>query len=133
MARRSNLKSRSLGLLGERRGCRLVTGATLGVVMILLGAAALPIATPRVQADGTEQSDRAVRILRFPRDRSLGTVHIGEGNWNLMVYRHPYKMRWRYFAEATGEVSVPAESLVMLSLQGRGWTDLSPLSELCNP
>ena len=87
------------------------------------------VATTSLAAEPTE-----VRILHFPKDRSLGKLYISTDE---VVKEFAYWFHWtragehhEYLCEAKGEVHVPAGKRLSLRVHKTAWRDLSPLSKL---
>jgi len=75
------------------------------------------------------------RIVRFPKERSLGRLMIQDANAVGNIHAFSYwtgagDSEWEYFAEAQGDVIVPAGKRLSLSIDRNAWQDLSPLKNL---
>jgi Leucine-rich repeat (LRR) protein len=73
---------------------------------------------------GAEQADS--RVIRFPSDRSMGTLYVLDSN---RVDTSRYDS-WELLCEASGKVQVPAGKVLKLYLSKEAGDDLSPLSAL---
>ncbi|MHC4708245.1 MAG: leucine-rich repeat domain-containing protein, partial [Planctomycetota bacterium] len=69
-----------------------------------------------------------VRTLHFPADQSMGALYIEDG-LDTRTYYHS-AMGWEYFADARGNVAVPADKRMRLLIKRAGLKDLSGLSAL---
>ena len=68
------------------------------------------------------------RVLRFPADRSLGSLHVPNRPLKLSL-KYPGRHSddgWVYFGEATGDVTVPADKKIRLNINAAAFNDLSP-------
>jgi Leucine-rich repeat (LRR) protein len=96
-------------------------------IMVLLGIIISPVCS--LAGESAE-----VRILHFPKDRSLGTLYVqgAEIARELMYWFHwtGREDRSEYLCEAKGEVHVPAGKRLSLRSNKVSWGDLSPLSKL---
>jgi Leucine-rich repeat (LRR) protein len=89
---------------------------------------------PGAQVDRSPRTHAGVRILHIPADRSLGKVMIrpaasGEaaGTFDWWIYGP----EWEFIGQAQGDVAIPAEHEVSLSVwRPEGWRDLAPLQQL---
>ncbi len=74
------------------------------------------------------------RVLHFPADRSLGKVVVCEPVPEEPLQGFFYWIRgerWRYWADARGDVMVPVDQWIGLRIERReAWSDLSPLRDL---
>ena len=73
------------------------------------------------------------RVLHFPPARSLGDLCIQDEGTEAIVdvrFRFPSHEGWRYFAQAQGDVVVPAGKRVQLRAISRRANDLAPLQGL---
>jgi len=75
------------------------------------------------------------RIVRFPKERSLGRLMIQDADTVRNIQTFFYwtgagDSEWEYFAEAQGDVKVPAGKRLSLSIDRNAWKDLSPLKNL---
>lgn len=73
------------------------------------------------------------RVIHFPRDRSMGTLWV----WKGLVTKDPFNMtpevmsyRLEYLGEAQGDITIPADKRVMLSISPDACRDSSPLATL---
>ncbi|HUT47000.1 MAG TPA: hypothetical protein VMX36_11990 [Sedimentisphaerales bacterium] len=66
------------------------------------------------------------RVIHFPPDRSMGMLYVLDAN---QVDTSSYD-DWVLLCEATGDVTVPADKVLKLSLNKKAGDDLSPLSAL---
>ncbi|MHC4719786.1 MAG: hypothetical protein ACYSYT_04830, partial [Planctomycetota bacterium] len=79
---------------------------------------------PETETHNQAQS-HGVRLLHFPADRSLGVLYIRDVN-----SKGQSREDWNKFAEAVGDVTVPAGSQLRLDISRTGVKDLSPLKAL---
>jgi Leucine-rich repeat (LRR) protein len=73
------------------------------------------------------------RVVRFPINWSLGTLQVQDESATRKIETFYYWIDgtdWEYFAEARGDVMVPAGKRLSLTVSPAGWRDLSPLSKL---
>jgi hypothetical protein len=73
------------------------------------------------------------RVVRFPINWSLGTLQVQDESATRKIetfYHWIDGTDWEYFAEARGDVTVPAGKRLSLTISPAGWRDLSPLSKL---
>ncbi len=90
--------------------CRVVLAVVCVCFMVMTG-----------QAGG-----QAVRVLHFPKRRSVGTLYVQDCNGA----GARSNLEWEYFSEAIGDVVVPAGSVLRLDWSKEKADDLSPLSRL---
>lgn len=70
----------------------------------------------------------STRTLHFPADQSMGALYIEDGlDTRTLLHSDD---GWVYFADAKGNVSVPADKRMRLLIRHAGLTDLSGLSAL---
>ena len=116
--------------------------------VLLLAALAVPTAlvlTVRAQDEATEtdlqdpdesatgvDDEKAVpaetRVIHFPKDRSLGTVSVGELRTNDPLWWEG----WQVIGPAKGDIEVPIGQAVRLDVDAEASEDISPLVAL-NP
>ncbi len=65
------------------------------------------------------------RVLPFPKDRSIGKVWIIDSTSPVS-----WKLDWKEFAQAQGDVEIPPGKLVQLQVSEKAGGDLSPLANL---
>ena len=71
------------------------------------------------------------RVLRFPADRCVGTVHIQDETVQRQVKGFHYWIdgaEWEYLGPAIGDVSIPGGKRVQLIISEDGWRDMAFLS-----
>ncbi len=104
---------------------RMCRDFVIAFVFLVMG----PPVLSEVPASGAEQ-----RVLHFPADRSMGKVLVCEPVPDRPLEGFFYWIRgedWRYLADARGDVAVPADKWVGLTIeQPEAWSDLSPLRDL---
>lgn len=67
------------------------------------------------------------RVVHFPKDRSMGTLHVLDPNLPDIENTPP---KWELLCHATGDVTVPTGKALRLSPSKEAVEDLSPLSRL---
>lgn len=75
------------------------------------------------------------RIVRFPKELSLGRLTIQDANAERNIQTFYYwteagDSEWEYLAEAQGDVKIPAGKRLLLTIDRNAWKDLSPLKNL---
>ena len=78
-------------------------------------------------------SENGTKVLHFPKGRSMGTLWLQKGRIAAQsFYMGPEVMsiKTEYLAEARGDVKVPSDKKVMLSIGADACRDLSPLTRL---
>jgi len=113
----------------------LAWALVVSIVAVLL-AAGVAFAQSR-PAEMEETETGGVRIVHFPKDRSLGTLKLLDKNRKRQIATffywidgHSWWSDWEYLGEAKGDVTVPAGKFLGLEINPDGWRDLSPLSRL---
>jgi len=114
----------------------------IGIAVALAASAFAAIMDVRAAGDGsatgtatsnTGGSPSAGRTLRFPRNRSLGTLYVQETDAKREIdtfYHWIHGAEWEYFGEAQGDVSVPPQKRLWLAVGKDACEDLSTLSRL---
>ena len=78
-------------------------------------------------------SESGTKVLHFPKGRSMGTLWLQKGRLTAQsLYMGPEVMsiKMEYLGEARGDVKVPSDKKVMLSIGADACRDLSPLTRL---
>lgn len=75
------------------------------------------------------------RIVRFPKERSLGRLMIQDADavrniQTFFYWTEAGDSEWEYLAEAKGDVKIPAGKRLLLTIDRNAWKDLSPLKNL---
>jgi Leucine-rich repeat (LRR) protein len=113
---------------------RFSTSRTLATA--LLGGL-LVVSCPRAQAGADAAGmpgTSGPRVLRFPAERSLGSLMVRPARPEEPIDAQLYWVRdqgWEVLGPARGDVAVPAGSQVFLRIHAaQAWRDLSPLAKL---
>ena len=88
---------------------------------------------PPAKESSISDTQSKQRIVRFPINRSLGTLHIQDVTAirKIETYHHWIDgTEWENFGEAKGDVTIPAGKRLGLTISPKEWKDLSPLSDL---
>jgi beta-lactamase regulating signal transducer with metallopeptidase domain len=80
----------------------------------------------RATVDGTEAAKPDTRVIHFPKDQSMGIVYVGE----LRTTDPLWWQGWEEVGEAKGDVAVPADKDVRLTVNTNGLEHLSFLEAL---
>ena len=79
-----------------------------------------------VYVEDTKANKSGTRIIHFPKDRSMGLVHVGE----LRTLDPLWWQGWEAIGEAKGDVRVPINKAVRLDISTEASEDISPLAAL---
>ena len=111
-----------------KKSKRFTLGPTALVIASLVGALQAAQTSNSTTLKHDVASVRtADRVLRFPADRSLGRLFVRNATeqWDLSA------TGWKEYAEAVGEVAVPAGHAIRLDMRDAATaTDLASLSKL---
>lgn len=125
-----------------RTGTTWALIVSLVVLCLTVGIAFAQTRPDRTEyISATQLPSSEVRIVHFPKDRSLGTLKLLDRNKNRNKKRQiatfdrwidnfSWWADWEYLGEAKGDVTVPANNILGLEISPEGWRDLSPLSRL---
>lgn len=114
---------------GSRHGW-LPSVIAILLIMALMIPTTLALTPPAQEKAAQPQQER---ILHFPKDRSMGQIYVLDGQIQSLddFYYSFRETDWQYFAQAQGDVTIPAGKKVGLTIDNQdAWRDLSPLSNL---
>lgn len=77
-----------------------------------------------LEAKNLEEPANQERVIHFPKERSLGRLMIGEERNNARSHPFGYpfeEIRWEYFGQAKGDITIPAGKRVRLILYSWTW------------
>ncbi len=119
-----------LGLDNKRKDSRYWLAGVIAVLLIMAliiptGSALIARLEDKsaVQVEGEEVE---TRVIHFPKDRSMGLVHVGE----LRTLDPLWWQGWEIAGEAQGDVRVPINKEVRLDISTEASEDISPLAAL---
>ncbi|MHC4336962.1 MAG: leucine-rich repeat domain-containing protein [Planctomycetota bacterium] len=105
---------------------------TLIVILICAGFMGACWAATDIGAPQAVGQQRKVRVVHFPKDRSLGRIMVKDADiikGNIQDY-HDWFLRGEYLGEAQGDVVIPAGKKAALFLYENALKDSSPLLNL---
>ena len=106
-------------------GAAWTLAVSIVVVCFTVGVAFAQTRPDRTEGRAVMESQPGeVHVVRFPKDRSMGTLYIRD------VGLDSWYESWQKLGEATGDISIPHKKEVKLEISEEAASDLSPLAKL---